>query len=329
MDIRDLDLNLLIVLDALLEEGTLTRTGQRLRLSQPTISASLAKLRAALGDELFVRANGVMQPSARALALRPTVSSVLRTIRIEILSQAAFDPASETGTFTLSLSDVGELEFLPRLLERLTKEAPNAAIRSVVKKPVDLALAMDLGEVDLAMGYFPDLITSVFKQQTLFQHHSACLVRRDHPTIGPDMTLADYLAARHVAVAQEGRTQEVVEIGLAAQGLRRRIGLQTSHFVSIPFLVARSDLVATIPRPLAVQFATMYDLLVIEPPFPIPPIEIKQLWHKRFDGHPGLRWLRRLVTGMSQNKPFLGARCAVSRESSAATASCPPDPGRQ
>src|SRR5712671_6444759 len=300
MELRDFDLNLLLVLDALFEEGTLTRTAQRLRLSQPTVSASLAKLRGILGDELFVRAHGTMQPTARALALRDAVASVLRTVRLEILSQAGFDPGS--------LSDIGELEFLPRLLSRLAREAPQAALKSVVATPVELSIAMDLGEIDLAVGYFPDLTTSVFKQQLLFQHSSACVVRRDHPTIGPVMTLDDYLSAKHVVIAQKGRIQYVVEVGLAAKGLHRRIGLQISHFVSIPFIVAGSDLVATIPRPLAIQFAAICDLRVLDPPFPIPTIEIKQLWHRRFDGHPRLKWLRNVVAELCQNRPVMGGR---------------------
>ncbi len=311
MDIRDLDLNLLVVLDTLFEEGTLTRTAQRLRLSQPTMSASLSKLRLALGDELFVRANGVMQPTARAQLLRPAVSSVLKTIRLDILSQAAFDPVSETGALTLSLSDIGELEFLPKLLGRFAREAPHAALRAVVRRPHELSLAMDLGEVDLAIGYFPDLVSSSFKQQSLFKHRSACLVRRNHPTIGPDMSLSDYLGAQHIAIAQEGRFRDVVELGLSAEGLQRSIALQISHFVTVPFIVAQSDLVATIPRPLAVQFASICDLIIAEPPFSIPPIEVKQLWHKRFDGHPRLRWLRQLVAEISQNRPSLGKEVAV------------------
>ena len=306
MDIRDLDLNLLLVLDMLFEEQTLTRTAQRLHLSQPTVSAALSKLRHALGDELFVRANGAMQPTARAVSLRPAVAAVLRTIRLDILSQAAFDPARESGVFSLSLSDIGELEFLPRLIERLDQAAPGATLRSCVERPHELSLAMDLGTVDLAIGYFPDLVSSSFKQQSLFRHRSACLVRRNHPSIGPQMSLEDYLAAEHIAIAQEGRTRDVVELGLAARGLRRQIKLQISHFLSVPFLVAQSNLVATIPRPLAVQFAGACDLLVVEPPFPIPPIEVKQLWHKRFDGHPRLRWLRQQVAEISQNRPSLG-----------------------
>jgi DNA-binding transcriptional LysR family regulator len=306
MELRDLDLNLLLVLDALYEEGTLTRTAQRLRLSQPTISAALAKLRRVLGDELFVRVGGVMQPTARAEALQPVVSSVLKTIRIDLLALAGFEPASAAGAFTFSLSDVGELEFLPRLLKRISAEAPNLEIRSVVAKPKDLETAMDSGEVDLAAGYFPDLVSSVFKQQLLFRHRSACIVRRNHPTIGADMSLDDYLAAEHIAVAQEGRVRDVVDLGLAALGLQRCVGLQTAHFLSVPFIVAASDLIGTIPRPLALYFSVACDLLVIEPPFPVPLIEVKQVWHRRFDGQPRLRWFRHLVAEMSQNRPSLG-----------------------
>jgi DNA-binding transcriptional LysR family regulator len=326
MDIRDLDLNLLLVLDALMDEGTLTRTAQRLKLSQPTVSAALTKLRAAFGDELFVRATGTMQPTARALALRPAVASVLKTIRRDILSMAAFDPAQETGAFTLSLSEIGELEFLPRLLDGLGREVPGASLKCVVQRPVDLELAMDLGEVDLAIGYFPDLVSSVFKQQVLFRHRSACLVRKGHPTIGPEMTLDSYLGARHIAIAPEGRTQEVVELGLAAQGLTRCVAVQVGHFVSAPFLVAQSDLVVTLPWPVAVLFAQICDLVMVEPPFAIPPIEVKQLWHRRFDGHPRSRWLRRIVADTSQNRPSLGTDLQGSPELNEAVTSAAVDP---
>jgi DNA-binding transcriptional LysR family regulator len=158
MVIGDLDMNLLLVVDSLFDEGTLTRTAQPLRLSQPTISPSLAKMRAALGDELFMRANGVMQPTALALALRTALSSVLKTIRLEIPLQTAFDPTRETATFTLSFSDPGEMEFLRRLLERLAQEAPNANLKSVVKR-----------RADLAIGYFPDLTSSVFAEWRVSQ----------------------------------------------------------------------------------------------------------------------------------------------------------------
>ncbi|WP_260925105.1 LysR family transcriptional regulator [Novosphingobium sp. 9] len=306
MELRDFDLNLLLVMDALFEEGTLTRAAQRLRLSQPTISAALAKLRSQLGDELFIRASGSMQPTARAQALRPAITGILQSVRSDVLAQADFAPSTYHGTITLSLSDIGELEFLPRLLALLEAEAPGARLRSVVANPQDLAAMMDAGEVDLAIGYFPDLVTAVFKQQLLFRHGSACIVRNDHPTIRKTLTLEDYLAARHIAVAPAGRLRDVVEATLAAQHLHREVALEIPHFINLPFLVEASDLVATVPQPLAQQFARICALRVFEVPFAVPALEIKQLWHKRYDGHPRLQWLRRIVARVIQNRPHLG-----------------------
>ncbi len=306
MDLRDLDLNLLLVLDGLFEEQTLTRAAQRARLSPSTMSAALAKLRIALGDELFVRTNGVMQPTARALALRPVVAGILSTIRLEVLGQAAFDPARDTGTFTFSVSDIGELEFFPRLLQRFARDAPLAHLKTVVVGPHDLVSAMDAGTVDLAMGYFPDLVSSMMKQQLLFRASSVCIARRGHPTIGAAMTREQYVAARHVSVAQQGRSRDVFEAALMQEGIVRNVTLEVSHFVSVPLLVAESDLVATVPRPLAVRFAQLCDLIVLDLPFATPPIEVKQFWHKRFDGHPRVQWLRHVVAETSQNRPSLG-----------------------
>lgn len=306
MELHELDLNLLLVLDALFQERTLTRAAGRLRLSQPTLSASLAKLRVALGDELFIRTNGVMQPTARALALQPVVGSVLRTIRLDILSPSAFDPARESATFNLTMSDIGELEFLPKLVAHLQREAPQTKIKTRVVPPEELVPAMDSGEVNLAVGVFPDLVSSTLKQQLLFRATSACLVRRGHPLIGKEMTVANYEAAEHVAVAQQGRTRDVVEVALATEGIHRRAVLQVSHFLSVPFLVTQSDLVATVPRPLAQHFAKVYDLVIVDVPFPTPEIEVKQFWHRRFDAHPGLKWLRGVLASLSQNQPSLG-----------------------
>jgi DNA-binding transcriptional LysR family regulator len=215
MELRDLDLNLLLVLDALYEEGTLTRDGAA-AAAEPTDCQRRPGEAPSRTRRRVVRAGGVMQPTARAEALQPVVSSVLKTIRIGFLALAGFKPGSAMGAFTLSLSDIGELEFLPRLLRRISAEAPNLEIRSVVSKPTDLVTAMDSGEIDLAAGYFPDLVSSAFKEQLLFRHRSACIAPRNQPTIGADMSLDDYLAAKRIAVAQKGRVRDVVEFGLAA-----------------------------------------------------------------------------------------------------------------
>jgi DNA-binding transcriptional LysR family regulator len=306
LDLRRLDLNLLLVLDALFEEGSITRVGQRLQMSQPTVSSALSKLRTLLGDELFLRSNGVMRPTDRALQLRAPVAAVLQSIRVDILGHAGFDPATDQGVFTVSLSDVGEREFMPALTARLAERAPGASLRSVMLDPKRLADAMEAGEVDLAIGYLPDLNAAVFKQQVLFHHGYVCVVRKDHPTLSNGITLEQYFEARHLTVAQDTRFHDLSELALAQLSHRRRhVAVTLSLYVNVNYIVSRSDLVATLPRPIGMHDAALYGLSVFEPPFDIPPVEVKQVWHRRFDASPRVVWLRNLVAEMSQNKPSL------------------------
>jgi DNA-binding transcriptional LysR family regulator len=305
VDLRRIDLNHLVILDALFEEPTLTRAAQRLQLSQPTVSTALARLRDLLGDELFVRSRGVMNATPLAVRLREPLSAVLRSIRHDILAQSNFDARTTRDTFTISLSDIGELEFLPVLMERLSAEAPNAHVKSISCNPEVLADAMDAGEIDLAIGYFPDLKTSVFKQQVLFNHASACIVRKDHPDFAQGISLDQYRNARHIAVEQQSRHHDVIELALIQQDIHRDVALTISHYVNVPALVADSNLVATLARPLARRFAELFPVSVLDVPFAIPMREIKQVWHRRFDNDPRLVWLRALIASMSQNRPHL------------------------
>jgi len=305
MGLQRLDLNLLIILDALLEEGTITRVAEQLELSQPTVSAALGKLRTVLNDELFVRTHGGMQPTERAMQLREPVQRILRAVRHEVLTVARFDPAELIGPITISTSDVGELEFLPGLIARMESMAPNATIICVAREPHALADAMDEGEIDLAIGYFPDLQTAVFKQQVLFSHDSVCVARQGHPIYSGKISLAQYRNARHLVVSQETRSQDVIDQALAENNIVRNVALTISHFVNVPPLIARSDLVATIARPIAQNASRTFPLLLMPAPFHIAPMQIKQVWHRRFDKSPKLIWLRNLIADMSQNKPSM------------------------
>jgi DNA-binding transcriptional LysR family regulator len=310
MELRRLDLNLLIILDALYEEGTISRAAERLQLSQPTVSAGLGRLRSLLKDDLFIRSHGQMQPTERAMQLREPIRKVLQTIRTEILEQAGFEPAELSDTITISASDVGELEFLPGLHARLSKLAPKASLRTVLRDPHVLADEMDRGEIDLAIGYLPDLNTSAFMQQVLFNHISVCIVRRNHPLYAKGISLEQYSEARHLVVAQKSRSQDVIDEALSAHGIARKVALTISHYVNVPPLIANSDLVATIARPIALGAAQAHSLAILECPFPIALMQIKQVWHRRFHNSPKLIWLRNLVADMSQNKPHMGVDAA-------------------
>ncbi len=217
------------------------------------------------------------------MQLREPIRRVLQTVRLEILEQTAFDPASLSETITICASDVGELEFLPVLMERLAQLAPRASVRAVLRDPRALAEAMERGDIDAAIGYFPDLQATVFKQQVLFSHPSVCVVRRDHPLYANGITLEQYREARHLVVAQESRLHDPVDEALAEAGIERKVALTISHFVNVPPLIAQSDLVATIARPVATQQSRFYPIRLLEPPFPIPLLQIKQVWHRRFD----------------------------------------------
>ncbi len=305
MELRRLDLNLLVVLDALFEEPTITRAAQRLRLSQPTVSAALAKLREVFGDELFVRTNGMMNPTPLAMNLQQAVSEVLRSIQTKILAKSGFEASTSRDTFTIAMSDIGEIEFLPGLIQGLQEAAPFCHVKTVTCNPEVLADAMDTGDIDLAIGYYPDLTTSVFKQQVLFSHSTTILVRAGHPEYADGITAGQYICAKHIAVEQHSRHHDVIEDALTKQGIVRDVVLTVSHYVNVPALVAQSNLVATIATPLARRAVEHYPLVLHETPFEVPLREIKQLWHRRFDNGERLMWLRGLVTSLSQNRPHL------------------------
>jgi DNA-binding transcriptional LysR family regulator len=292
---RRLDLNLLLILHALFEERSVTAVARRLQISQPTVSLSLSKLRDFFRDELFVRQDGKMQPTPFVEAIYESVRRIIETVDKEILREHDFDPLMTERTFSLSMSDLGELVFLPKILEALRVAAPRACVRCLSMPPVELQAAMADGAVDIALGYFPDLVGAGFYQQKLFEHAFTCLVRRDHPTIDHDMTLEHFLAADHAVVTPEGRSQEIFERRMSELNLERRIALRSPHLTTVPLLVATSDLITVVPRALGRLYARFASLKLVDPPISIPPIEIKQFWHRRVHNDPGVVWLRKLV----------------------------------
>src|SRR3990172_8075035 len=282
MDIRKVDLNLLVVFDMLLRLQSVTKTAEALGMSQPAMSLALNKLRAAFGDPLFVRGSRGLSPTPRAEQLAVPVQHVLDQIKNDVLRQPNFDPATTERTFTFNMADVGELVFLPRLRAHLQAVAPGANIRTVSTPPGQLAEALQAGEVDLAIGYFPGLQGAVIYQQRLFSHSFVCIVRKDHPVFRSQITKKRFLEAQHVGVDQEGKSHELFEETLAAQGLTRRVALSIPHFLAIPLVVAESDLIVTVPYAIGASFAKMANLKMLRPPLPGGQPEGKEHWHARF-----------------------------------------------
>jgi len=291
MNVGDLDLNLLRAFDAVLREGSVTGAAERLGLSQPAMSNALSRLRSLLGDPLFMRTSDGMRPTPFAQQLAAPVQQALDLIRASFSQQAGFEPKTSDRVFRLQLTDVGEIAFLPPLLERLQRDAPRVRVETQHLPQDEVSDALASGEVDLALGFLPELSQGVV-QKRLFRDRYVCLVRADHPRIGSRLTLAQFLASTHVLVSSRGSAHEIVEQTLRNQGLVRRIALRVPHFTVVPMILARTDHMVIVPEGLLRAITPFGRFKALKPPVDIPALDVKVHWHERFGRDPGVSWLR-------------------------------------
>lgn len=294
MNVPDLDLNLLRAFDAVLKDGSVTAAGARLGLSQPAMSNALSRLRRLLDDPLFVRTPRGMHPTPFAKRLAAPLQQALELIQTTLAQHAGFDPRTSQRLFRLQLTDVGELVFLPPLLERLKRDAPGVRIEVEQRRQEDAGDALATGEVDLAVGYLPQLAGGIV-QRRLFRDRYVCLVRADHPAARTRLTLKRFLEASHILVSAEGSPHQIVEQTLRARGLARRIALRVPHFMVVPMILARTDHMVIVPKGLVQAMAPLGRFKSLKLPVDIPDLEVKVHWHERFDQDPGVAWLRGLL----------------------------------
>lgn len=294
MNILHLDLKLLVAFEALLATRNVTSAAQAISLTQPAMSTCLGKLRKVLGDPLFVRTSRGMEPTPFALELSEPIRHALHLIRQTLNRDKHFDAATSTRTFKLIMTDIGERVFLPDLLRRLSTMAPGLNIRTVQVPGKEMRETLESGEMDLAVGFIPDLNAGYY-QQRLFNRSYVCVARTDHPVIKETLSLKQYLAASHAIVSAPGTGHDIVERVLTEKGLKRRIALHVSHFLAIPLIVANTDLIVTIPTMLAESYLPDGNIKLLAPPVKLPVYSIKQYWHERFHEDAANRWLRGLI----------------------------------
>lgn len=307
MDIRTVDLNLLVVFDAMARHCSVGRAGEALGLSQPATSAALARLRTVFDDALFVRAGAQMKPTPRAMELTPAVHRVVEAINAEILQKASFDPERAERTFTILTPDIGEVAFLPGVLRRLRQEAPQVRLRATARTRFAAAEALESGEADLAVGFFPDLHKAGFFQQALFKTSYACVTCAHAGPAVERMTQRQYLAARHVVVRPDGR-EHLLDRYLDDKGWQRHVTLELSHFMSLLSLLPGTDLVATVPEDIATVMERHIAIRRIALPFAVPVIDVQQFWHRRMQHDPANRWLRGLFHEVNRREANEGLR---------------------
>lgn len=296
---RAFDLNLLPVLVAIHEHGSVTAAAQHLGMSQPSVSIALSKLRQRYGDPLFHRAGHGMKATPRLRALVQPLRDALTRMDDTFASEAAFTPKTTQRTFTFAMSDLGEMVFMPKILKRLRELAPRAAVRSVAASAAQTERGLETGEIDVAVGYFPDLREKSFLEKHLFYHHFVCLLRANHPVTASTLSMAQFLGLEHAVVYGAGRTNEIFERYLRAKKIHRRVVLETPHFLSIPSIISRSDLVVTVPHAVGTFVKDVHmNIRVAQPPMRTPKIDLKLHWHRNFQRDAKNKWLREVVADL-------------------------------
>jgi DNA-binding transcriptional LysR family regulator len=298
------DLNLLPIAFALYDELSVSRAARLLGMSQPAVSMALRRMRETFDDPLFVRVASGIAPTPRAHAIVRQARPLVERLNESLLKGASLDPATSTRTITLAMTDVGEMAFLADIHDQLRARAPHCSIRSVYVTGAQLAHDLEKGEIDLAVGYFPTLALKNFRSRRVRIHQFACLMRAGHP-LAKRLTPADFVAAEHLVVRADGRSQEVLERFLKRRRIRRKVAIVSPHFLAVPFMLQRTDLIATMPYAVASQFASLGRLAIVQPPYDIPGFELKLHWHRRFDNEPRSQWLRQQMMEVFRDDPAI------------------------
>ena len=301
MDIRNVDLNLLVAFDALIAERSVSRAATRLHLSQPATSAVLARLRELFGDVLLLRTARGMLPTARALELSGPVKQVLAEINRLVQPQTAFDPTHAELTFTLSASDYVEYALLPALVDFIERKAPGTRLEV---KAIDFNLMdkqLESGEVDVCVTSY-DNASQRLHARALYTERLVCVVRRNHPEIADSITLDQFCGLEHVSATPSGGGTFVrlIDAALKTAKRMRRIRLKVPHFLMVPEIIASSDMVAVLPERLARGYARK--LLILEPPLKLPGFDIASIWHERTHTDPAQQWLRQVLVNLIEKR---------------------------
>jgi len=299
MNLRSLDLNLLTVFDALMQEQHLSRAAANLNMSQPAVSNALARMRVQFKDPLFVRTAQGMLPTAKAEQLYPPVRQALEGIKSAFDAKLGFEPVSAQRQFRLSMNDYGEQIFMPELMPQIRAQAPHLSFSIELETGEVLRHRLQQGTLDLAFDYIT-INDGDFVHEQVGTEALAVVSSLDNPWITDGLSLQDYLKAPHLTLKNRDRIGTPLEIVLGKKRLNRRTVLEVPHMLAMPAIVSSTDLVCTIPKRLARAQSRLWPLKIVDLPFYIPDIPVYMIWHKSYAEDLGHRWLR------NQVKAFFG-----------------------
>jgi DNA-binding transcriptional LysR family regulator len=294
MELKDVDLNLLLVFNKLLAERRVSKVAEGLGMTQSGVSNALKRMRTLLGDELFVRTARGMEPTPYALRLAEPIGYALSTIHDSLNETSHFEPRSSKQRFTIGMTDIGEMYFLPKLMAVLRAQAPGVTISTVRNTAVNLQDEMESGHVDLAIGLLPQLKSGYF-QRRLFSQHYVCMFRSGHPLDKGSLSIDEFCGADHVVVVSAGTGHAIVDQTIERLGIVRKIALTVPHFVAVGHILSNSAMIATVPERYAMACEQPFGLKYVAHPLSLPEININVFWHAKFNKDPASRWLRGLI----------------------------------
>jgi len=289
------NLNLLVTLDVLLEEESVTRAAERLGVTQSAVSHALRQLREAFDDPLLVRGRAGLVATPHARALVAPLRHGLQVLNVVLRDDPRFDAATTRRSFTLGTTDFVAAVLGPELAAAFEREAPEAELH--LRTPAGLA-ELESGEIDLYLMPYAASPGGPLKRRKVFDDGFACLVREGNPHVGKRLTPKRYAALGHVLISPQGEGLGVVDRALAAEGLARRIAVRVAFFTAAPEIVARTDHVLTAPSRLVERLGRVPGLRVMKPPVGLERFSIHEYWHERFDHDPAHEWLRERIAAI-------------------------------
>jgi DNA-binding transcriptional LysR family regulator len=303
LNMRSIDLNLLVVLDALLEERQVTGAAKRLEMSQPAVSRALQRLRDLFDDPLLVRGEDGYDLSARARYLQPTLKTVLSGVN-QMVAPMSFDPARATETVRIGCLDLEAALYLPGVMEQLRERAPGMGLE-IQSKPGDYFVSLANGEMHLALsGQEPAFATDQFHRVQIDSTYSLCVMGADNPLAQGELTLERYLQATHGFVSISGKGPAILDIHLRQLGYQRRVAARLASFFNVPDFCEHTDLLFALPARLAERLCQRHRLVARQLPkeIPQPVINFYLYWHARHHQDPMHRWIRNLIIEAQQQR---------------------------
>lgn len=294
INLAKIDINLLYLFKLLYEYRNIKKVSEILDVSQSAISHSMKRLKICLGDQLFYRTSSGLAPTPYAEEISDNLLSCFDSIEQSINFNMSFDPLKSKRIFNISMTDVGEVLLLPKLISHLATVAPDVSIEVVRCSSQNIQKEMELGNIDIAIGLLPELKTG-FYQRRLFTQKYKLMLRKEHPLLSEKVTQDSLLNYKHISINSKDTGHSIIEKHLQNNHIDRVVASRLTHFIAVPYIIGTSDFVATVPEKLADMIGTHFDVITLDHPLKLPEIQINIFWHARSHEDSANTWLRRLI----------------------------------